>query len=112
MLMAMLMAGYADDPYIYLFSLSFPLNFRFIISNCLIISTCLLDICLYGTQTPQSQHRLKLCSSSFLQTCPFSFDPLILPICPTEKLWDWPLFLCLSNNVHQVNQANHHCLTS
>lgn len=61
-------------------ALSFSLHFRFIISNCLIISTCLLDIYLYQTDTSISTPP-KLCSQILLD----------LPF----LLWPHPLFfLC------------------
>ena len=56
-------------------ALSLSLNFRFIISNCLIISTCQLDICLYGTQTPQSHHHLNSAHQ-------ISFRPALSPLTP------------------------------
>lgn len=76
MLTAMLMAGYADDPYVYpLWPCPFPSIFKVIISNCLIISTCLLDIYLYGRQTPQSQHHLNYARQ-------ISFRPALSPLTP------------------------------
>ena len=96
MLMAMLMAGYADDPYIYLFG--FVLFPQFQIYNIWLSDNTYLSawyLSVWHTDTSISAPP-KLCSSNFLQTCPFSSDPLILPICPAEKLWDCPLFLCLS----------------